>query len=106
MAHFYTLSHSINIKMDQNQKPYQLRQSTMSNKISYREVNDKEIFARKRRPYTHRDNFIKKADLVAKLADATNKAQSLTLELADANKKANDFQITITTLQEELQSLK
>ena len=106
MAHFYTLSHSINIKMDQNQKPYQLRQSTMSNKISYREVTDKEIFAQKRRTYTHTVNFIKKADLVAKLADATNKAQSLTLELTDANKKANDLQITISTLHQELQTLK
>ena len=80
MAHFYILSHLINIKMDKKQKPYHLRQSTLSNKISYREESDKEIFARKRRPYTHRDNFIKKADLVAKLADVTKKAHSLTLE--------------------------
>ena len=68
MAHFYTLSHSINIKMDKKQKPYHLRQSTLSNKISYREESDKEIFARKRRPYTHRDNFIKKGQFSSKVS--------------------------------------
>ena len=92
--------------MDKKQKPYLLRQSTLSNIISYREESDKEIFSSKRRPYTHRDSFIKKGDLVSKLADVTKKAQSLTLELTDANKKANDLQITISTLQEELQSVK
>ena len=78
----------------------------MSNIISYREESDKEIFPSKRRPYTHRDSFIKKCDLVSKLADVTKKAQSLTLELTEAHKKANDLQITISTLQEELQSVK
>ena len=47
-----------------------------------------------------------KADLVTLLEAATNNVQFLTLELADANKKANDFQISLTTLQEELQCLK
>ena len=33
--------------MTKNQKPYDLRKSTTSNKISYREVDNKEIVARK-----------------------------------------------------------
>ena len=89
-----------------DKKPYLLRESTLSNIISYREESDKEIFPSKRRPYTHRDSFIKKGDLVSKLAEVTKKAQSLTIELTEAHKKANDLQIAISTLQEELENVK